>query len=254
MTDAITAQEDSTLIEMAVAGNRDSFALLMERHLHAIKRCIVSSLQDGADSDDVLQDVLFKVWRRLSTFRSESSFRTWVIRIALNEVFQWYRRKQFRRVFRPVTDLDSLPSRHESPERFLLRDETAKAVHRAVAKLPRLYQEPLVLREFEGLSMEETARSVQASVPATKTRLFPAKLMLSDSLSRSFGRTGYGLLSPVSRRRVNRRVIRTEETAANAHRGSSASQNTSLITSGIPSLSARYASPTVERETPGRLS
>src|ERR1700722_17106904 len=91
MTPTLAAFDDSTLIDLTLAGRAECFAILMDRHLVALKRCIGSMVQN-ADAEDLLQDALLKIWRGLSTFRSESSFRTWMTRVAINEVLQSYRR------------------------------------------------------------------------------------------------------------------------------------------------------------------
>src|ERR1700722_7808295 len=92
MNQPITEFEDNALIALALAGEGECFSILVNRHLSALKRCIGAMVRNGTDADDLLQDVLLKGWRRLSTFRSEASFRTWITRVAINEVLQTYRR------------------------------------------------------------------------------------------------------------------------------------------------------------------
>src|ERR1700728_3548499 len=94
MTPPLATFEDSTLIALALAGQNECFAALIDRHLAPIRKRIASVVRNAADVDDVLQETLLKAWRRLSTFRSESSFRTWLTRVAINEALQSYRREQ----------------------------------------------------------------------------------------------------------------------------------------------------------------
>ena len=68
----------------------------MDRHLIAVKRRIGSMVTNVTDRDDVVQEVVLKVWLHLSTFRSESSFRTWIMRVAINEALQIFRRERQR--------------------------------------------------------------------------------------------------------------------------------------------------------------
>src|ERR1700726_4278319 len=93
--------EDSALIERAMAGEAECFAALVDRHASAVKVCIRSMARNSTDADDVLQEVLLKVWRSLSTFRREASFRTWMTRVAVNEVLQSYRQAQRRPTCQP---------------------------------------------------------------------------------------------------------------------------------------------------------
>jgi RNA polymerase sigma-70 factor, ECF subfamily len=185
MTQPLTTFEDNTLIEMTLDGQTECFAILMDRHLFAIKRQIASMVSNPADHDDLVQEVLFKVWRRLSTFRFEASFRTWMTRVAINEVLQSYRRQKYHSCCRQVDNLDELVSAFESPHQSLTRAETSRTVQHALARLPEQYRQILICREFDQLSMRETAISINASVPAVKSRLFRARALLSSSLKRT---------------------------------------------------------------------
>jgi RNA polymerase sigma-70 factor (ECF subfamily) len=182
MATAALGNEDTTLIKLAVAGDAECFAVLMNRHLSALKRCIGSMSRDPTDADDVLQDVLLKLWRSLPSFRSESTFRTWMTRVAINEVLQRYRRQKQSRLCQAFENLDSFPASDDSPHRSLVRRETAKKVRNAVAELPEIYRQVLVLRDFEQFSFQETAQSIGSSVACVKSRHLRARLMLSAIL------------------------------------------------------------------------
>ena len=184
-TPSFTTLADIGLIELALAGEPECFTILMERHLTAIKKTIRSMVRSSADSDDVAQDVVLKVWRRLATFRGESSFRTWMTRVAVNEVLQTYRRQRRLPPFQEPDRLTTVASAAESPHQALVRVEEIQAVRNAVGELPAIYRRVLVLREIEELSLQETAERLQASIPAVKTRLFRARRMLVVALKRS---------------------------------------------------------------------
>jgi RNA polymerase sigma-70 factor (ECF subfamily) len=183
MTPTLAMADDSTLIRLALEGQADCFAMLMNRHLPAVRKRICSMVRDATDADDLLQDVCLKVWRHLSSFRAESHFRTWITRVAINEVLQSYRRSQSRPTCQMSADYDVVwPG--DSPYQSLARVETRKTVHKAVAELPPAYRQVLILRDFEELSERETARCLRSSVPLVKTRLFRARVMLSTLLRR----------------------------------------------------------------------
>lgn len=185
MTPPLATFTDSTLIQLALAGQAECFTVLMDRHLLAVRMRIASMVRNATDADDILQEVLLKVWRYLSTFRSESSFRTWITRVAINEALQLCRREQSRPACQVLLDLDAFASPCESPHRSFARVEAAQSVRDAVAALPEKYRQILVLRDFEELSVRETAQYLQSSIPAVKTRLFRARLMLLAALQRS---------------------------------------------------------------------
>lgn len=184
MTQPLATLEDSRLITLALAGRVDCFAALMDRHVVAVRRRIRSMVRNTNDAEDLLQEVFLKVWCRLSTFRSESTFRTWIIRVATNEVLQSYRREQRRPLFQATSDLDFLPSPAESPHQSFARVEAKQVVRRAVLGLPSKYRQVLVLRDLQELDERETAQWLKLSIPAVKTRLFRARLMLSAALQR----------------------------------------------------------------------
>ena len=191
MAVVLSTFEDSALIQLALVGQTECFTVLMNRHLPAVKRRIRSIVSNITDAEDVLQMVLLKVWRHLSTFRSESSFRTWMTRVATNEALQSCRRVQASPISRELHDLDAFASSSESPLHSLTRAETAQVVRKAVVELPVKYRQVLILREFEQLSAREIAQSLQSSIPMVKTRLFRARLMLLAALQRS--RSGLAL-------------------------------------------------------------
>ena len=193
MSQPLAVLDEATLIKKTLAGETEYFGILIDRHMVALKKCVGSMVRNGADADDLLQSVLLKVWRRLSTFRSESSFRTWMTRVAINEVLQSYRRDQRDPLLQSGGELEDLSSCDESPQRRLLRVEVTNTVRGAVAVLPEMYRKVLILRDLEEFSTEETAKSLRATVPAVKTRLFRARLMLSAALAGSKVRGVTGL-------------------------------------------------------------
>src|SRR5437899_110225 len=98
---------------------------------------------------------------------------------------QSYRRRERRPVFQPLGSIDRFVSSAESPQRTLDRVEATKAVRSAVATLPKIYRQVIILRDIEELSARETAQCLDASIPLVKTRLFRARLMLLTAIKRS---------------------------------------------------------------------
>jgi RNA polymerase sigma-70 factor (ECF subfamily) len=170
---------DSALIKLALAGQTECFAVLIDRHKGAVRRRVASMVQNEADADDLLQEALLKVWHHLPKFRSESSFRTWMTRIAINEVLQAYRRDKCRPICLAPSDLEAFASHDESPHQCVARVELTRAVRRAVERLPVKYSQVLILRDLEQLSQQETARCLQSNIPTVKSRLFRARQKLS---------------------------------------------------------------------------
>jgi RNA polymerase sigma-70 factor (ECF subfamily) len=181
----LSTYEDSALIERALRGEAECFAALMDRHLVAVRRRIASLVTNQADTDDLFQEVTLKVWLHLSTFRSESSFRTWITRVATNETLQCFRRQQRRPLCRLLGHHEAIASPSEPADRSLARDEAIQAVRVAVARLPEKYRQVIILRDLEQHSTRDTAQSLHLSIEAVKARLFRARLLLLAALQES---------------------------------------------------------------------
>ena len=182
MTSGIATSGDGILIQLALAGQTECFAILIDRHKDAVTKRIRSMIRNKTDEDDLVQDVFLKAWRHLAGFRAEASFRTWITRVATNEVLQLYRR-ECRSPLRPSqTDLDAFASQCELPDQCLARVETRQTVRNAVAELPAKYRQIIVLRDLRQLSVRETARTMKISSQLVKTRLFRARAKLSAAL------------------------------------------------------------------------
>ena len=178
----IATLEDRVLIERALAGQTEYFDALYDRHQAAVRKRIRSMVGNGAQEDDLVQQVFLKAWRYLADFRSESSFRTWITQITTNEVFQLHRRECRSPLYRATVDLDGLSSTLDSPQQYLERKEGAEAVRRAIAGLPAIYKQILTLFYFMELSESETAVWLHGSLPMVKTRLYRARNMLVAAL------------------------------------------------------------------------
>ena len=179
--DAVSALDDKALIEMTLAGHNECFDALMDRHMCVIRQRVDSMIPNKAEAEDVYQVAQLKIWTHLSSFRCDSSFRTWISRIAINEALQSHRRTRRGREW-DVTDFDRLASSTDCPERLYAREEMAGRIRRAIRQLPAKFRQIVVLRELRELSIKETARELKSNPQLVKTRLFRARMMLSKAL------------------------------------------------------------------------
>jgi RNA polymerase sigma-70 factor (ECF subfamily) len=182
-TESLALSSDHDLIRLTLEGQTDCFTALMNRHLGAIRRCIGFMLRGNGASEDLAQEVVLKAWRFLSAFRAESSFRTWLTRVAINEVRQFQRRERALR-FQELSNYDVL-ARDESPYEHLARIQRAKAVRAVVNSLPLKYREVVMLRELDELSLQEIAERLRCTIPAVKSRLFRGRSMLFAGVQKS---------------------------------------------------------------------
>jgi RNA polymerase sigma-70 factor, ECF subfamily len=157
-------------------------------------------LGNDADAEDVTQDVLLQVVRKLDTFRGESAFPTWLHRVTVNAALAHRRKRASRQQHQAHDPLDTLfdsagDGHHHpapvrpwsvSPDQPVLDAESQELIERAIADLPEPYRYVYVLADVEGLPNAEIADVLGLSVPAVKSRLHRARLMMRDALSPHF--------------------------------------------------------------------
>jgi RNA polymerase sigma-70 factor, ECF subfamily len=180
--------DDKALIEMTLAGHKESFEVLMDRHLCAVRKRVHSMIATKAEAEDVLQEVQLKGWAHLATFHYDSSFRTWMTRIAINEALLSQRRKRTGHEWDTI-DLERFAASTGSPERLYAQQEMAGLIRRAIRRLPAKFRQIVVLRELRELSIKETARELHSNPQLVKTRLFRARIMLSKVLRSKLEKT-----------------------------------------------------------------
>jgi RNA polymerase sigma-70 factor (ECF subfamily) len=153
-------------------------------------------LGNDADAEDVTQEVLLRLMSKLDTFRGESAFPTWLHRVTVNAALG-HRRKRAARQSHEVHDpLDMLfengthaaPVRNWSvrPDQQALDQETRDLIEKAIADLPEVYRDVYVLADVEGLPNAEIGDMLHLSVPAVKSRLHRARLLMRSALAPHF--------------------------------------------------------------------
>ncbi len=152
-------------------------------------------LNSDADAEDVTQDVLLQVVRKLPTFRGESAFPTWLHRVTVNAALAHRRKGATQKAHRDATPLDvaleemphgAVRRWSVGPEEAALDHETQQLIERAIADLPEDYRDVLVLADVEGLPNAEVAHMLGTSVSAVKSRLHRARQKLRDTLAPHF--------------------------------------------------------------------
>jgi RNA polymerase sigma-70 factor, ECF subfamily len=157
-------------------------------------------LGNDADAEDVTQDVLLQVVRKLDTFRGDAAFPTWLHRVTVNAALAHRRKRATRTQYQSHDPLDTLfdgagdghhhpsPVRPWSvaPDQPILDAETQELIERAIEELPEAYRDVYVLADVEGLPNQDIADILELSVPAVKSRLHRARLTMRDALSPHF--------------------------------------------------------------------
>ena len=156
------------LIERGVHGDSAAFGMLYERHLDAIFRYVYFRVGSSADAEDLTEDVFVSAWENLSNFRpeGESSFLSWLYRIAHNRVIDHYRKRQPQSWSSEQLALEEalIPSVEDAAH---INFDTRRLA-KAVSQLEETEQEVIILRFIEGLSHGEVASIIEKSEGASR--------------------------------------------------------------------------------------
>jgi RNA polymerase sigma-70 factor (ECF subfamily) len=179
----MTAIDESNLIGRIKKGDQSAFEELVRKYQDRIYNLCRYMLQDPQNAEDASQDAFLKAYRALKGFRPNSSFYTWIYRIAVTTCLD-YRRKSRWEVFRREPLPEDLPSNEHSPHQLYESWEIADSIQQALQKLPEKLRAVIVLREIEGCSYEEIAEVLQLSVGTVKSRIWRARDQLRHLLKK----------------------------------------------------------------------
>lgn len=182
-TVTVSASTDADLVSAAAAGSREAFDALVVRHQRAVYHLCRRYAANHEEAADLAQDVFVRAFRNLRQFRGESAFKTWLHRIAVNVCLNRVsaRAPRLDRM-EPLEALDVTSAATGNRDDGLVREEQARAVRAAIAKLPPKQRATLILRVYQEMSHEEIARVLGSSVGACKANLFHALKKLRELL------------------------------------------------------------------------
>jgi RNA polymerase sigma-70 factor, ECF subfamily len=176
--------DDREAVEAVQRGDRAAFDGLVERYQRDIYRLCYRYVNDPQDANDMAQEVFLKAYKAVGRFRGDSSFSTWLYRIAVNTCLN------FRSSRRPQGEelSDALPDRQAGALARMEEDERAERVRAAVSRLPEKQRATLILKIYHELTHEEVAGIVGASVGTVKANLFHALGNLKKMLQAEAGK------------------------------------------------------------------
>jgi RNA polymerase sigma-70 factor, ECF subfamily len=183
--------DEAALIAAILAGDSQLYHELIRPYERTVYRTALSLMKNEADAEEIAQEAFLKAFRKISTFRAESKFGTWLISIVINEA----RARLRRQAIVPMESIDDTSDQGTGISPALLRDwreiplqaveqkEIREMLQGAVLNLPDIYRQVFLLRDVEELSVAETAEALAISVPAVKVRLHRARILLQKQLS-----------------------------------------------------------------------
>jgi RNA polymerase sigma-70 factor (ECF subfamily) len=174
---------EASLIQRCAARDEDACAELVTEHQRMVYQLSLNLLNDHSEALDLSQEVFLRVFRTIHTFRGQSSLRTWIYRIVVNQVRnrqRWWRRRhrsQQISLDQHIRDHGDVPEANDgrSPDRLLGRKQLAERIRVALDRLPFDQKTAIVLREIDGLSYEEIGFSLGIAVGTVKSRLARAR-------------------------------------------------------------------------------
>ncbi len=188
--------EEEQLVKDLQAGKTESFerlATLFQKKIYALS---FNLTRNAMDSEDVTQEVLLTLFKKIHTFQGKSAFSSWVYRITLNAT---YMKLRSRKKDQSISIVELLPSFNgsgfqqekiqdwsENTESLLFGNETRETIQKAVDLLPDKEKVVFLLRDVEGLSTEKVSEILELTIPAVKSRLHRARLFLRKKLANYF--------------------------------------------------------------------
>jgi len=179
----LQAKSDEVLITLVQQGEQGAFRILVERHVERIRNLIYSIFHDQQVVDDLSQEVFIKAYEALPRFRFQSSFYTWLYRIAVNKSRDELRKRKVRRWVSLQTMLES--SDQELGSKIVVEqhdNELQELLAAGLKSLPEKYRIAIVLKDVDGLSYEEIAEVMECEIGTVKSRLSRARAMLRKVL------------------------------------------------------------------------
>lgn len=172
------AGADTTLIAASRRGDADAFAQIIERYQRAVYAVAYSGVRDRALADDVAQDTFVVAWRRLGELRDDQRIAAWLCGIARNRARDARKRMQ-REIGRDMEEL----VHPRTPFDDMSDAELERTIAEALARVPEVYREPLVLFYYEERSVEDVARALGISAATTNKRLSRGRRYLADGVA-----------------------------------------------------------------------
>lgn len=187
--------DDTQLLARIRAGDKAACAICIEQHSPQVYRLALRLMQNEADAEDVMQETFLSAFQAIDNFEGRSTISTWLFRIAYNAAMNRLRRP----VLSDTSVEDTLDSSEEGallptqffdwcclPEEDFRTAEVQNQLEQAMRQLSPTLRSVFVLRELEGLSVQETAEALDVSQDVIKTRLHRARLFLREQLSSYF--------------------------------------------------------------------
>jgi len=186
--------KDGVLLARLQAGDESALRDLAEAYGSKIYQLAFRYLRNKEDAEEVMQDVLFKVYRKVGAFRGDAALSSWIYRITFNAAMSRLRTAKYQRTNDELSMSTSegeegSTTRHEVADWSDLADERVfrsqlrRKVFSAILSLPAIYRAPVMLRDIQGMSTEEASELLRVKDQTLKSRLHRGRLILRKQLA-----------------------------------------------------------------------
>ncbi|MGA9509068.1 MAG: sigma-70 family RNA polymerase sigma factor [Candidatus Sulfotelmatobacter sp.] len=210
------ASDDLDLIHTCKNGDVTAFDQLVKRYERRLLLISQTVTHNREDSEDAVQEALLKAFQNLANFREDSQFSTWLIRITVNQSLMKLRKQRTHREVSLDEDFQAngnvlpldVPDRAPNPEQLCWASELRDILVKTVEELRPILQTVFVLRDIQGLSIDQTAKALNVSHAAVKARLWRVRLHLRERLNKYLNeRTSLAPEELAPTNRVTKKII-----------------------------------------------
>lgn len=181
---------DQKLVARVQKGDRSAFDLLLVKYQNRVASIISRYIDRQEDIEDLTQEVFIKVFRAIHTYRGESSFYTWLFRIAINHAKSFLQQRKTKPNFQDKRDIGFEKNSNQglltmdTPENLLSRSELVETIKQTFASMPSDLNVALMLREFDGLSYDEISKVMECPIGTVRSRIYRARELLDSALQK----------------------------------------------------------------------
>ena len=174
--------DEIELIKLAQKGDIHAFEKLIDKIKHEIYSFAYLKLQDVASAEDITQETIITIYKKINSYNFKGKFSNWVYKIAYNTLRKLAEKfKTQNSVDEELENLELLDSRDiENLEEKITQEQILEKLTKIISKLPQNYQEVLILYDIQGKKYEEIAEILDINIGTVKSRLFNARKMLKE--------------------------------------------------------------------------
>ncbi len=184
------ADQDKILVQRVLDGDKSAYDVLVLKYQHKIVQLVNRFVKDPSEAQDVAQEAFIKAYRALDKFRGDSAFYTWLYRIAINTAKNYLmsRSRRYSDYEVDVQEAEQVENAAQlkgldTPDTELMNEQIVATIKLAIEKLPDEMRTAITLREFEGMSYEEIAQTMDCPVGTVRSRIFRAREAIEEKLN-----------------------------------------------------------------------